>query len=221
MEPPFSNDPDVLKDGMVGLFRAIPAADPARYVRGQYEGYRSIEGVADDSQTETYAALELHIDNWRWSGVPFFIRTGKCLPVTQTEVRLIFRQAPKMGFGFPKLPEPDQLVVKLDPDTGILLLINAQRGDLRVPEQISLGMEFAEQGGEGPTPYENLLSAALVGNSQRFTRQDGVQECWRVMAPLIENPPPVVGYAKGSYGPAEADALLAGHGRWRGPWVVS
>ena len=221
MEPPFSNDPAVLKDAMVGLFRAIPAADPAHYVRGQYEGYRSIEGVADDSQTETYAALQLNIDNWRWSGVPFFIRTGKCLPVTQTEVRLIFRRSPKMGFGFHQRPEPDQLVVKLDPSTGMLLLINAQRGDLRQPEQISLGMEFAEQGGEGATPYENLLYAALVGNSTRFTRQDQVEQCWRVMAPLIENPPPVVSYAPGSYGPREADALLAGEGRWRGPWVTS
>lgn len=107
------------------------------------------------------------------------------------------------------------------PDVADVLLVNPQRGDLRLPEQISLSMEFAEQAGEGPTLYENRLYAALVGNGQRFARQDGVEECWRVMAPLIENPPPVVSYARGSYGPREAEALLAGHGRWRGPWVVS
>ena len=117
-------------------------------------------------------------------------------------------------------PEPDQLVVKLDPSTGIQLLVNAQRSEQRRPEQIGLDMEFAEQGGEGPTPYEVLLHAAMVGNSTRFTRQDAVEETWRIMQPLLDSPPPVHPYAPGSWGPAEEDELVAGHGRWRGPWVV-
>ena len=98
MEAPVGRDLSTLKDGMASTFRAMPAADPAHYVRGQHDGYRAIDGVADDSTTETYAALKLEIDNWRWSGVPFFIRTGKLLPTTQTEVRLVFQRPPRLGF---------------------------------------------------------------------------------------------------------------------------
>ena len=222
MEVPSSGDADVLKDALVAVYRAMPAADPAHYVRGQYEGYRSIDGVAPDSTTETFAALRLEIDNWRWSGVPFFLRTGKCLPITQTELRVVFRRPPRLGFAnWPRTPEPSQLIVKMDPSTGIRFLVDAQRHEAVAPEQISLDMEFAQEGGEGPTPYEVLLHAALIGDSKRFTRQDGVEECWRVMAPLLENPPPVHAYAKGSWGPEEAEQVLAGHGRWHHPWVAS
>ncbi len=222
MEVPSSGDADVLKDALVSAYRAMPAADPAHYVRGQYEGYRAIPGVSPESTTETFAALRLEIDNWRWSGVPFFLRTGKCLPVTQTELRIVFRRPPRLGFaGWSRLPEPSQLVVKLDPSTGVRLAVEAQRHETVEPEQIHLDMEFAEEGGEGPTPYEVLLHAALIGDSKRFTRQDGVEECWRVMEPLLEHPPPVHPYAKGSWGPEAAEQVLAGHGRWHDPWVAS
>ncbi len=223
MEPLSSGDATVLKDALVAVYRAMPEADPKQYVRGQYEGYRAIDGVADDSTTETYAAIQLEIDNWRWSGVPFFIRTGKHLPVLQTELRLVFKEPPRLGFRLEESdrPQPDQLVIKLDPSTGIRLLVDAQRGEARPPEQITLDMEFADEGGEGPTPYEVLLHAAMMGDSKRFTRQDGVEEAWRVFQPLIDSPPPVHPYAKGSWGPAAADQLVAGHGGWRGPWVAS
>jgi glucose-6-phosphate 1-dehydrogenase len=222
MEAPSSGDAGVLKDAMVSVYRAMPAADPAHYVRGQYEGYRQIDGVAPDSTTETYAALRLEIDNWRWSGVPFFLRTGKCLPVTQTELRVVFRRPPRLGFtGWAREPEPSQLIVKMDPSTGIRLLVDAQRRESVEPEQINLDMEFGTEGGEGPTPYEVLLHAALIGDSKRFTRQDGVEECWRVMGQLLEHPPPVHPYAKGSWGPAETEQVLAGHGRWHEPWVAT
>jgi glucose-6-phosphate 1-dehydrogenase len=222
MEPPTSWDGGALKDGMVSLYRTMPPADPASYVRGQYDGYRAIDGVAPDSATETYAALRLEIDNWRWSGVPFFIRTGKCLPATQTELRLTFEGLPaRLGFGLKRRPDPDQLIIKLDPTTGIRLLLEAQRAAEVEPEQISLDMEFAEQGGEGPTPYEVLLQAALNGNDRRFTRQDGIEECWRVMAPLLEHPPPVHSYAKGSWGPKEAEKIVKEYGGWHEPWVAS
>jgi glucose-6-phosphate 1-dehydrogenase len=223
MEPPSGGDTEAIKDAMVGVFRSMVEADPGHYVRGQYDGYRSIEGVAADSQTETYAALRLEIENWRWSGVPFFIRTGKCLPATQTELRLVFKRPPRLGFR-PKghrRPEPDQLVIKLDPSTGIRLEVDAQRGDNIEPEQIGLDMEFAQEGGEGATPYEVLLHAAMVGQSARFTRQDSVEETWRVLQPLLDARPPVHPYAKGSWGPAAADDLLARYGGWRGPWVTS
>ncbi len=222
MEPPSSGEPDVLKDALVSVYRAIPEADPAHYVRGQYEGYAAIEGVAPDSTTETYAALRLEIDNWRWAGVPWFIRTGKRLPTTQTELRVVFRRPPKLGFAqWTRLPEPSQMVVKLDPSTGVRMQVDAQRHETLEPEQITMDMEFAAEGGEGPTPYEVLLHAALVGDSKRFTRQDGVEECWRVMQPLLDHPPPVHSYAKGSWGPEAAEDVLAGYGPWHQPWVRS
>jgi glucose-6-phosphate 1-dehydrogenase len=222
MEVPSSGEADVLKDALVSVYRAMPEADPAHYVRGQYEGYRSIDGVAPDSTTETYAALRLEIDNWRWAGVPWFIRTGKRLPITQTELRVVFRRPPKLGFlNSTRVPEPSQMVVKLDPSTGVRMLVEAQREAAVEPEQITMDMEFAQEGGEGPTPYEVLLHAALIGNSTRFTRQDGVEQCWRVMQPLLDNPPPVHPYAKGSWGPSEGDRVLAGFGRWHHPWVAS
>jgi glucose-6-phosphate 1-dehydrogenase len=223
MELPTGDDADTLKDSIHGVFRAMEDADPAHYVRGQYDGYREIEGVAADSATETYGALRLHVDNWRWAGVPFFLRTGKCLPVTQTELRILFRHPPRLHFRAvsTRRPEPNQLVVKLDPSTGVRLLVDAKRGDRPQAEQIYLEMEFAEEGGEGATPYEVLLHAAMVGDSTRFTRQDGVEEAWRILQPLLDTLPPVHPYAKGSWGPAEADRLVAGHGGWHGPWVAS
>ena len=223
MEPPSGGDPQTIKDSQVALFRAISKADPAYYVRGQYDGYRDIDGVAADSTTETSAALRLDIDNWRWSGVPFFIRTGKELPVTQTELRLVFKHPPRLGFDFgsDRRPEPNQLVIKLDPATGVRLKVEALRADTVGPGAIDLDMEFADEGGEGPTPYEVLLQAAMVGKSTRFTRQDGVEETWRIMQPLLDAPPPVHGYAPGSWGPTAADELTSEFGGWHQPWVAS
>jgi glucose-6-phosphate 1-dehydrogenase len=220
MEAPARGDPQTIKDAQVALFRAIRPADPANYVRGQYDGYRSIPGVAPDSTTETYAAVRLEIENWRWAGVPFFIRTGKRLPVTQTELRLVFKHPPRLGFpAFDREMEPNQLVVKLDPTTGIRLIVEAHRAD--GAGAIELDMEFEEEGGEGPTPYEVLLQAALAGQTLRFTRQDAVEEQWRVMQPLLDSPPPVIPYAPGSWGPEECDELVSGHGRWHEPWIAS
>jgi glucose-6-phosphate 1-dehydrogenase len=223
MEAPAGRDPETIKNAQVALWRSVVDADPANYVRGQYDGYRDINGVAADSTTETYAALRLEIENWRWSGVPFYIRTGKLLPATQTEFRLIFKRPPRLGLQLPgnRAPEPDQLVVKLDPTTGVRLALDAHRADAAGPEKITLDMEFAQEGGEGATPYEVLLHAAMLGNATRFTRQDGVEETWRIMQPLLDTPPPVQPYAPGSWGPAAADALPAGEGGWRGPWIAS
>ncbi|MGB0095587.1 MAG: glucose-6-phosphate dehydrogenase [Solirubrobacteraceae bacterium] len=222
MEAPASGEADVLKDALVSVYRAMPAADPSHYVRGQYDGYRSIDGVAADSTTETYTALRLEIENWRWAGVPWFIRTGKRLPITQTELRVVFRRPPRLGFAnWTRRPEPSQMVVKLDPSTGVRMLLEAQRDVTVEPEQITMDMEFAQEGGEGPTPYEVLLHAALIGDSKRFTRQDGIEQCWRVMQPLLDDPPPVHPYAPGSWGPDAANQVLAGSGRWHEPWRAS
>ena len=223
MEPPAGADPETLKDAKYAVFRAMPDADPAHYVRGQYEGYVDVPGVASDSTTETYAALRLEIDNWRWAGVPWFIRTGKLLPITQTEVRLVFKRPPRLGFvdTLKRAPEPAQLIIKLDPSTGVRLRLDAQLAGGMAPEPIHLDMEFAQEGGEGATPYEVLLSAAMRGDSTSFARQDSVVESWRVLQPLLDSPPPVHPYAPGSWGPKEADRLLAGVGRWHDPWVAS
>jgi glucose-6-phosphate 1-dehydrogenase len=223
MEPPAGRDPNTLKDSQLALWRAIQTADPAHYIRGQYDGYRDTPGVAEGTTTETYAALRLEIDNWRWSGVPFYIRTGKHLPTTLTEVRLVFRRPPRLGFGLvgDNAAVHDQFVVKLDPTTGAQVTVMAKRGDQQRPEPVTFDLDFAEQGGEGATPYEVLLYAALRGNSTRFTRQDGVEEQWRIMQPLLDAPPPVHPYAQSSWGPAEADRLVAGHASWHGPWIES
>jgi glucose-6-phosphate 1-dehydrogenase len=222
MEAPSGHDEDTLKNAQAAVFRSVSDADPAHYVRGQYDGYLSIDGVAPDSTTETYAALRLEIENWRWAGVPFFIRTGKRLAATQTELRLVLKNPPRLGFAHgDRQPEPNQIVVKMDPTTGVRMIVDAHRGDAQGAARINLDADFADQGGEGPTPYEVLLEAAMRGDGMRFTRQDGVEEEWRIMQPLMDAPPPVHSYESGSWGPEAANELVAGHGRWHGPWVTS
>jgi glucose-6-phosphate 1-dehydrogenase len=221
MEPPAGGDPVTITNAKVALFKATLAADPAAYVRGQYQGYRDIDGVAADSTTETYAALRLEIDNWRWSGVPFFIRAGKRLPVTQTELRLVFNEPPRLGFGLwgDRIAQSDQVVLRMDPSTGLRIILDARRAASMRPESITLDMTFSEEGGEGATPYEVLLHAAMVGQSIRFTRQEGVEETWRIMQPLLDAPPEVQSYSSGSWGPAAAQSLVADYGGWQEPWT--
>jgi glucose-6-phosphate 1-dehydrogenase len=221
MEAPAGGDPDTIQNSQLAAWRSIQTANPAHYIRGQYDGYRTIQGVAADSTTETFAAVRLDIENWRWSGVPFFIRGGKRLPKTQTEVRLVFKHSPRLGFGLARTTNiPDQFVIKLDPSTGVQMTLNARRAESPQPEPVTLDMEFAQQGGEGATPYEVLLHAAMEGRRLRFTRQDGVEEQWRIMQPLLDAEPTVHPYAPGSWGPDAAGELLQAHGGWRGPWTV-
>ena len=200
--------------------RGRPGALRARAVRGLP---RRSTGVAADSTTETYAALRLEIDNWRWSGVPFFIRTGKHLPVTQTELRLVFKQPaaaglPRRGPGG-RSPTSWSSSSTRRPASGCSSTPSA--ATRRSPSRSTSTWSSPQEGGEGPTPYEVLLHAAMIGDSTRFTRQDGVEETWRIMQPLLDAPPPVHPYAQGSWGPAAADELVAGHGGWHGPWIAS
>jgi glucose-6-phosphate 1-dehydrogenase len=222
MEVPAGREPATIKDAKFAVFRAMRDADPAEYVRGQYDGYRNIKGVAKDSTTETYCAVRLEIDSWRWAGVPFFIRTGKRLPVTQTELRVVFRDPPRLGF-LPeghRAPAPSQLIVKIDPATGIRIVLDARRADSPTAHEIDLDMEFAAEGGAGATPYEVLLRAAMLGDSTQFTRQDSIEETWRILQPLIDHPSDAHAYRQGSWGPKAADRLTAGYGPWRGPWLT-
>ncbi len=221
MDPPSNASPDSQKDAKLAVFEAVLDADPAHCVRGQYDGYRTVDGVRPRSDTETYLALRLKIDSWQWAGVPFFIRTGKRLPVRATEIRLVFRHPPRLPFlsSGHRRPAPDQLVIRVDPQTGIRLTLDAQRADRPGASEIDLDMDFASEGGEGATPYEVLLRAALDGDSSHFTRQDGVEECWRIVQPLLDAPPKAIVYPQGSWGPADAEKLTAGHLGWQTPWL--
>jgi glucose-6-phosphate 1-dehydrogenase len=223
MEPPTGRGVDVINNRKRDVFVAMAEADPASYIRGQYRGYLDVDGVAPDSQTETFCALRIEIDNWRWSGVPFFIRAGKSLPVTVTEVRVVFSTTPWLGF-VPKhapRPEPNQLVLRIGPRPGARLRMQAKDADEDALRSVQLDMEFAAFGGEGPTPYEVLLGAALRGDSSHFARQDAVEETWRVVQPLIDAPPPVEVYEPGTWGPDSANELTNHHGGWRDPWLPS
>jgi glucose-6-phosphate 1-dehydrogenase len=144
------------------------------------------------------------------------------MPVEEWELRLIFKEPPRLGYSANsgRGPEPDQLVVRLHPSTGIRLLVDAQRSD-EATEQINLDMEFAQEGGEGPTPYEVLLHAAMVGNSARFTRQDNIEETWRICDPLLEKPSRTLPYKPGTWGPKAADRLVKEFGGWHEPWTGS
>jgi glucose-6-phosphate 1-dehydrogenase len=218
-EPPSAADADGLRDKRLEVFRAMPPADPERYVRGQYDGYLSVPGVSPGSQTETFAALRLEIDNWRWSGVPFFIRAGKKLPERVTEVRIIFRPPPRLVFAT-HTPHPDELVVRIDPGAGADLIVQAKEaGDQPSLRTIDLSLTFSDELGDPPEPYERLLAEALRGDAKLFVREDSEEQTWRIVQPLLDAPPPVEPYAPGSWGPAAAGQLLTGHPSWRRPWL--
>jgi glucose-6-phosphate 1-dehydrogenase len=221
MDPPAAGDPDSYNNAKVSVFRSIESADPARCVRGQYDGYRQVDGVRRNSDTETYVALRLEIDSYRWSGVPFFIRTGKRLPTSLTELRIVFRHPPRLPFikSARRRPEPSQLVIRIDPVTGIRMTLDAQRADRQGASEIDLDMAFSHEGGEGATPYEVLLHAALIGDASHFPRQDSIEECWRIVQPLLDSPPKAIRYPQGSWGPPEGDKLTSSLGGWRGPWL--
>jgi glucose-6-phosphate 1-dehydrogenase len=223
MEAPTGRGVDVVNNRKRDVFMAMAEADPAHYVRGQYRGYLDVAGVAPTSQTETFCALRLEIDNWRWSGVPFFIRAGKSLPVTVTEVRIVFNTTPWLGFvprDSPR-PEPNQLVLRIGPRPGARLRMQAKHAEEDALRSVQLDMEFAAFGGEGPTPYEVLLEAAMHGDASHFARQDAVEETWRVLQPLLDSPPPVQSYEPGTWGPDSAAELTRDYGGWRDPWLPS
>jgi glucose-6-phosphate 1-dehydrogenase len=220
-EPPTDASADGIRDKRVEVFRAIPPADPAHYVRGQYDGYLAVPGVSPSSQTETYAALRLEIHNWRWAGVPIFLRAGKALPEGVTEIRAVFKRPPKLVFAPHFAPDPDEFVLRIDPNPGTDLVVQAKQPGARATRTVDLSLVFSEELGEAPEPYERLLGDALQGDSTLFTREDGVEETWRIVQPLLDAPPPVELYKPGSWGPAAADKLLSGYPGWRDPWLHS
>jgi glucose-6-phosphate 1-dehydrogenase len=219
MGPPTGNHHDSIRDKKLELFKATRTADPKRYVRGQYDGFLDVKDVAPDSETETFAAVELAIDNWRWSGVPFFIRAGKNLPVKSSEVSVVFKRPPKLGVGPTKRPDPNQMTVRIEPTPGARMRLFAKQAGEDAFEPADLEVLFEKVPGEEPEPYERLLGDAIAGRHQLFTRQDTVEETWRIVQPLLDEPGPVHPYAPGTWGPAEADKLTRGICQWSEPWL--
>src|ERR1700758_1618815 len=217
MEPPVGPSADDLNDKKAEVFRAMPALDPKRCVRGQYHGYTKVAGVAKDSQTETCVALRTEIDNWRWTGVPIFLRAGKAMPEKVTEVRLFLRRVPGLSFLPKSRPaEPNQVVLRIDPDPGMRLQLSAQVGDSW--QDIHLDSSFAVDLGEPIRPYESLLYAGVTGDRQLFARVDNIEQTWRIVQPLLDKPGKVHLYDAGSWGPEAAQSLLRGHRNWQEPW---
>ncbi len=219
MEPPSGNHPDSIRDKKLELFKAMRTTDPHRYVRGQYDGFLDVPDVDPKSTTETFAAVELEVDNWRWSGVPFFIRAGKNLPVKASEVTAVFRRPPLTGIGHGKTPEPNKMTFRIEPTPGSRLRMYAKKAGEDVFQPADLEVLFERRPGEDPEPYERLLGDALRGEHQLFTRQDAIEETWRIVQPLLDDPGPVHAYEPGSWGPREADDLLRGVSNWSEPWL--
>ena len=205
MEPPSGGDPDTLKDAKLAVFRAMPDADPAHYVRGQYDGYREIDGVAarlDDRDVRRAAARDRQLALGRR---PVLHPHRQALPVTPDRAAAGVQapaDASTSSSSSHRRPQPNQIVFTIDPGTGIRMVLDAQRADQPGAGEIELDMEFAQEGGEGATPYEVLLHAALIGDSTHFTRQDSVEETWRIVQPLLAVTAAGAGRtAKGSWGP--------------------
>jgi glucose-6-phosphate 1-dehydrogenase len=213
MEPPAAPHADAIRDEKVKLLRATRTIDPADVVRGQYVGYRNEEGVAPDSDVESYVALRMYIDNWRWSGVPFYLRAGKCLARTSTEVLVEFHRPPRPLFRDPDHPDPhpNHFCFRLKPKEGLSLAVQIkQPGEELVSAPVELDYTYDEhREALEETAYERLLGDALEGDPTLFARSDAIEEAWRIVDPVLEDPPPVRSYDPGSWGPADAESLPA------------
>jgi len=185
-------------------------------VRGQFRGYREERGVAAGSQVETFAALRLHIDTWRWAGVPFYLRAGKCLPVTATEVIVNLKPPPLPVFGAAQAPLPNYYRFRLSPE--VVIGCGAavkQFGETMQGEAVELIARHESR--EEMSPYERLLSNAIAGDTSLFTRDDAVEAAWRIVDPILSGQTPVIEYAPGSWGPRESDLVIAGTDTWHNP----
>lgn len=219
MEPPVGPEARHLSDEKVKVFAAMSPIDPTATVRGQYDGYCDEPGVAVGSTTETYVACRLDIESWRWAGVPFYVRAGKALAAAATEVVVVLREPPAMLFdeSGPPGPVPNLVRFRLGVHDGVTLTVNAKQPGPHLDSQpVDISVDFADALGTRQGPYERLIGDAIDGNQRRFGRQDLVEETWRIVQPVLDAPPAVLPYTRGSWGPAAADDLLDGHG-WMSP----
>jgi glucose-6-phosphate 1-dehydrogenase len=218
MESP-SGGKDAIADRRLDVLRAIPDADPAEYVRGQYEGYADEEGVRPGSDTETFAALRLRIDNWRWSGVPFLIRAGKGMATTMTEVHVLFRRPPPILLGdhTEQVRHHNHISIRIGKDAGASIGVLVKDASGESAEAVHLDVSFQEHLARSPSPYERLLGDALIGDPTLFPHQAVVDEMWRIVQPLLDDPPAIEKYERGAWGPTSADRLAEPFGGWRQP----
>jgi glucose-6-phosphate 1-dehydrogenase len=210
MEAPDSDSAKDQRDAKNRLYRAVRTLDPAQVVRGQYDGYRHTPGVAADSTTETYVALTLHIDNWRWVGVPVYLRAGKALPVTVLDVVLVLRPPPRALFSGPGQgpPPPNRIRLRLQPDAGVTITLLAKRpGGGDVATEVPVPVDFRTVLGPAHAPYERILADALAGDPTHFARMDNLEEAWRIVGPALDMKTTPLPYPVGSWGPAAADAM--------------
>ncbi|MDQ3187912.1 MAG: glucose-6-phosphate dehydrogenase [Pseudomonadota bacterium] len=216
MDAPVGRDPESMRAEKLRLFRAMRPLDPGEVVRGQFRGYRDEAGVAPDSQVETFAALRLHIDTWRWAGVPFYIRAGKRLPITTTEVMVDLKCPPLPIFDRITPAQSNYFRFRLSPEVVISVGARVKRaGDEMEGEPVELVARRSPA--REDLPYERLLSDAVRGDASLFTRDDSVEAAWRVVEPMLGVATPVVKYAPGTWGPPAAAKLVAGKEGWHDP----
>jgi glucose-6-phosphate 1-dehydrogenase len=216
MDAPVGHAPDAMRAEKLRLFRAMRPLDPTQVVRGQFRGYRDESGVAPDSQVETFAALCLHIDTWRWAGVPFYIRTGKCLPITATEVIVDLKCPPVATFDGVTAAQSNYFRFRLGPEVVISTGARVKRpGEEMVGDAVELVARHCPAGDK--SPYERLLGDAIRGDATLFTRDDVVEAAWQVVDPVLRSSVPVEDYEPDSWGPAAARAVVAGEEGWHDP----
>lgn len=216
MDPPSGNDHESFRDQRAALLKAVHPLDPAHVVRGQYAGYRSVPGVRPQSSVETFIAVKLEIDNWRWAGVPIYIRAGKQLPITAAEVIMEFKRPPRETFGEHVPTASSHMRLRIGPDVAIGLGVRVKTpGERMIGHDVELIL--TERPGSDLPPYQRLLGDAMRGLQDLFTRQDLVDAQWRIVDPVLDNVTPLYRYECGSWGPDEAGELIGSDGPWRDP----
>ncbi|MBV9713253.1 MAG: glucose-6-phosphate dehydrogenase, partial [Ktedonobacteraceae bacterium] len=216
MDPPSRTNPDAVRDEKGRILRCVRPIQPSDIVRGQYRGYRQENGVAPDSQVETFAALKLSIDNWRWANVPFYIRTGKDLPVTATEILVELKRPPEAVFDEVEPERSNYYCFRISPVVKISLGARAKiAGEAMHGEEVEL--VAVHQSPDEMAPYDRLLTGAMEGDEEIFVREDSIEAQWRIVDPILNKATPVFEYDPKSWGPAEADKIIAGNGGWHNP----
>jgi glucose-6-phosphate 1-dehydrogenase len=215
-EPPTGTVLAGWRDAKQQAVTSLSSLTPETTVRGQYEGYRDVDGVAPDSTVETYVAVRLFADTWRWAGVPILIRAGKCMAVTATEITITFKTPPWDVFGIEPMVPEDTLRFRIWPETAVSLTVHGKKPGVGWEPQAE-ELSFFQQPGSDIRPYDQLIGAALAGNRWLFARQDTVEAAWRIVDPVLGDAVPVHPYAKGTWGPGEADRLLPDRDAWYEP----
>jgi glucose-6-phosphate 1-dehydrogenase len=215
-EPPTGKGLGAWLDAKQQVVKALSPLTPDTTVRGQYEGYLDVDGVDPKSTVETYVAVRLSADTWRWAGVPILIRAGKCMSVTATEIAITFKPPPQDVFGIEPMAPEDMLRFRIWPETAVGLTLHGKKPGAGWEPQAE-EMAFAQQPGSDIRPYDRLIGAALDGERWLFARQDTVEAAWEIVDPVLGDAVPVHPYARGTWGPKEADRLLTGRETWYDP----